>query len=170
MNAHNFRYCPKCGSPLTERERYGKLRPVCTGCDHTVFIDPKVAVVAFITQGDEVLLVKRTLDPGKGKWALPAGFVDADEDPRRAVERETLEETGLVVETDHLLELLYRPDADGLADIVIAYSAHVLGGELNANDDAEEVGWFNRSDLPETALVTTHLLIQRWLTGNLSVC
>ena len=169
MNARDTLYCPRCGTRLEAHERYGKLRPVCPGCDYTIFFDPKVAVVAFITQDDEVLLVKRTLDPGKGKWALPAGFVDPEEDPRRAVERETLEETGLVVETDQLLELLHRPDADGIADIVIAYSAHVLGGELHASDDAEEVGWFSRDHLPETALVTTHILIQRWLGGELSV-
>jgi 8-oxo-dGTP diphosphatase len=168
MNTHSIQYCPKCGNHLAERERYGKLRPVCPSCDHTVFFDPKVAVVAFVTRSDEVLLVKRTLDPGKGKWALPAGFVDPEEDPRRAVERETLEETGLVVETDQLLELLHRPDADGLADIVIAYSAHVLSGELHASDDAEEVGWFASSSLPETALVTTNILIQRWLDGGLN--
>jgi ADP-ribose pyrophosphatase YjhB (NUDIX family) len=54
---------------------------------------------------------------------LPAGRCDAEEDPRRAVERETLEETGLIVETVRLLDLLHRPDADGLADIVIAYSS-----------------------------------------------
>lgn len=166
----SFHYCPKCGSPLTERERHGKLRPVCTNCDHTIFFDPKVAVVAFVTQNDKVLLVKRTLDPGKGKWALPAGFIDPEEDPRRAVERETLEETGLVVEADQLLELLHRPDVDGLADIVIAYSAHVLDGELHASDDAEEVGWFASSNLPEIALVTTNILIQRWIGGSMSPC
>lgn len=168
MNTRNIQYCPRCGTQLGERERYGKLRPVCPKCNHTVFFDPKVAVVAFVTRGDEVLLVKRTLDPGKGKWALPAGFVDPEEDPRRAVERETLEETGLVVETDQLLDLLHRPDAHGLADIVIAYSVRILGGELLASDDAEEVGWFASTSLPDVALATTNILIQRWIKGDLS--
>jgi ADP-ribose pyrophosphatase YjhB (NUDIX family) len=168
MTARSIRHCPDCGSQLTERERYGKLRPVCPNCDHTIFFDPKVAVVAFVTHGNEVLLVKRMLDPGKGKWALPAGFVDPEEDPRRAAERETLEETGLEVETDQLLELLHRPDAEGLADIVIAYSARVVGGELHASDDADDVGWFASGNLPEIALVTTHLLIKRWLSGGLN--
>jgi ADP-ribose pyrophosphatase YjhB (NUDIX family) len=156
-----------CGTQLGQQERYGKLRPVCPNCNHTVFFDPKVAVVAFITQGDKVLLVKRVYDPGKGKWALPAGFIEPEEDPRRAAERETLEETGLIVETDYLLDLLHRPDADGLADLVIAYAAHVVGGSLTASDDAEAVEWFARDGLPEIALVTTQLLIQRWLEGSL---
>lgn len=149
------------------RERFGRLRPVCPNCDHTVFVDPKVAVVGFVTRGDELLLVKRASDPGKGGWALPAGFVEPDEDPRRALERELLEETGLHAITGELLELLHRPDADGAADIVIAFAMQVSGGVLLASDDAEEAGWFSRDKLPETALATTHLLIERWLQNSL---
>lgn len=156
-----------CGAPLETRERFGRLRPVCPSCGHTVFFDPKVAVVTFVTDGDCVLLVRRSADPGKGLWALPAGFVDADEDPRDAVARETLEETGLMVEVVRLLELLHRPDEQGLADIVVAYAARVTGGSLQAGDDAEAVAWFARDHLPEMALATTHLLIQRWLAGEL---
>jgi ADP-ribose pyrophosphatase YjhB (NUDIX family) len=166
MSERKANFCPRCGTQLVEQQRAGKLRPICPNCDHTVYFDPKVAVVAFVTRGEEVLLVKRALEPGKGKWALPAGFVDADEDPRRAVERETLEETGLVVITEHLLDVLHRPDADGLADIVIAYSVCVTGGTLQASDDAEETRWFSRHSLPEIALTTTSLLVQPWIKGS----
>lgn len=161
------RFCPLCGAALHEEARFGRLRPVCPACGHTVFFDPKVAVVTFVTDDDRVLLVRRSADPGKGLWALPAGFVDADEDPRAAAVRETREETGLVVTIVHLLELLHRPDAGGIADIVIAFAARVDGGTLCAGDDAEAVAWFPRAQLPEMALATTHLLIQRWLAGDL---
>ena len=156
-----------CGTALQVEERFGRLRPVCPACGHTVFFDPKVAVVTFVTDGDRVLLVQRGVDPGKGLWALPAGFVDADEDPRSAVVRETFEETGLSVQVSRLLELLHRPDTQGIADIVIAYTARVEGGELRAGDDAEAVAWFPRDQLPELALATTYLLIRRWLSGDL---
>lgn len=167
MTPRAAHYCPLCGTQLEQRERFGKLRPVCPNCDHTVFFDPKVAVVGFIVRGDTVLLVKRVHDPGKGKWALPAGFVEPEEDPRRAVEREMFEETGLIVETERLLDLIHRPDPNGLADIVIAYAIRVVGGDLCASDDAEEVGWFSKHELPEIALATTELLIQRWTEGSL---
>ena len=167
MSRRSIQFCPRCGIRLEQRERFGRLRPVCPNCDHTVFFDPKVAVVGLVARGDRVLLVKRTNDPGRGRWALPAGFMDADEDPRRAVERDIREETGLIVETEHLLELLHRPDADGQADLVIAYKMRAVGGELLASDDAEDAGWFAKDSLPDLALATTDLLIRRWRAGEL---
>jgi ADP-ribose pyrophosphatase YjhB (NUDIX family) len=160
-------FCAVCGTALETRERFGKLRPVCPNCGHTVFFEPKVAVVSFVTQGEHLLLVKRTNDPGRGKWALPAGFVEADEDPRAAAERETLEETGMVVRVVRLLDLLHRPDVDGAADIVVAYQAECSGGVLCAADDAEDAAWFARDALPEVALTTTQLLVRRWLENRL---
>jgi ADP-ribose pyrophosphatase YjhB (NUDIX family) len=158
-------FCPKCGSPLAAQERYGKMRPVCPACGHVVFFDPKVAVVVFVAQNGAVLLIKRGYDPGKGRWALPAGFVDAVEDPQEAARREVLEETGLEVTVDRLLDVLFRPDDDGLADIVLAYAARVTGGTLQADDDAEAAAWFPADALPDIALVTTIRLIERWLAG-----
>lgn len=160
-------FCPMCGAPLEHHERYGKLRPVCPHCDHTVFFDPKVAVVVFIARDDAVLMVKRSNDPGRGKWALPAGFIEPDEDPKDAAARETREETGLDIHIDALIDVLHRPDADGLADIIIAYSGHVVGGELAAHDDADDVAWFHCDDLPPVALATTEMMIQMWLDGSL---
>lgn len=160
-------YCPQCGTALETRERFGRPRPVCPSCDHTVFFDPKVAVVAFVTDGDRLLMVKRRNDPGKGMWSLPAGFVEMDEDPLIAAERETREETGLIVKAERLILLMHRPDADGLADIVIAYRAQVTGGTLAAADDAEDAGWFPRDTLPQIALASTKTLVQMWLAGEL---
>lgn len=159
-------YCPQCGAQLRLMERFGKMRPVCSRCDHTVFFDPKVAAVAFVEEDERVLLVKRANEPGKGRWALPAGFVDPEEDPRSAAERETLEETGIAVRAVGLMGVLHRPDADGLADIVIVYRAQVIGGVLCANDDADDVGWFSQDSLPEIALASTQLLIEHWRNGG----
>lgn len=164
MNRPPPRFCPQCGAPLTSRARFGRQRPVCTACDHTVFIDPKVAVVVLITRDEEVLLVQRANDPGRGKWALPAGFVDPDEDPRAAAIREAGEETGLEVEITSLIGLFHRPDEDGLADLVIAYSALPVGGSLRAGDDASAACWFSAAALDglATALATTERLLVWW--------
>ena len=75
-----IKYCPRCGTPVVQAERSGRQRPVCPNCGWIYFADPKVAVAALITQENEVLLVRRTVDPQRGLWALPAGYVDAGED------------------------------------------------------------------------------------------
>lgn len=157
-------YCPNCGHRLEWQQQHGRNRPVCPSCQHIVYFDPKVAVVAFILQDDRLLLVQRDIDPGKGKWALPAGFVEYDEAPLDAAIRETLEETGLHIEIDRLLEVFPKRD-DGLADIIIAYEGHVVGGTLQAADDAADARWFSADELPELVFYPSITLVGRWRDG-----
>jgi 8-oxo-dGTP diphosphatase len=160
-------FCPMCGTKLELRQRTGHMRPVCPNCDYTAYFDPKVAVVVFICQDDRVLLVKRAIDPMKGRWAMPAGFVEAGEDPQAAAQRESLEETSLVVQVDRLLDVFHTAGDGGAADIVIAYAATVIDGELKAEDDAEEVAWFSKDNLPEVVFLPTQRLAARWLAGEI---
>ena len=160
-------YCARCGSALIRKEAYGRERPVCPECNFVVFHDPKVAVLAFIEENEKVLLVKRAIDPGRGKWACPAGFVEHDEDPADAVIREVNEETGLIVWIEEILEIFPKKD-EGLADIVIAYRVSIEGGQIQAADDAEEVGWFGRDELPELVFYPSLTLVgKRWYNGEL---
>lgn len=159
-------FCPVCGEPLIRKQHEGRERPYCTACQSPIYFDPKVAVVVFIEQDDQVLLIKRAGDPGKGKWALPAGFVDHDEDPEAAAIRETLEETNLYVELDKLLAVFPKRD-NGLADIVIAYSASICNGEPRAGDDAAEVDWFTRENLPELVFYPSITLTTLWKNHEL---
>ncbi len=161
-------FCPICGAPTALYSRDGRERPVCTSadCGRTVYFDPKVAVVVWIRQGDTVLLVQRGMNPHKGSWALPAGFVEWNEAPEDAAKRETLEETGLLVDIDELLAVFPKKD-DGLADIVIAYSATIIGGDLHPDDDVVAVAWYTQATIPETAFYPSQTLIQWWKDGTL---
>ena len=159
-------YCHICGARLGERHSGGRVRPYCGACEQPIYFDPKVAVVVFIERGDAVLLVKRGMEPALGKWALPAGFVDHDEAPEAAAIRETLEETGLSARIVELLAVYPKRD-DGLADIVIAYRAEVVGGVAEAGDDAVDLGWFRRDDLPPLAFYPTRTLLGLWRDGKL---
>lgn len=102
-----------------------------------------------------------------GYWALPAGFMDHDENPENAARREVLEETNLNVEIDRLIELIHTPDDGGLADLVIVYAAHIVGGSLEARDDARKAAWFSRDSLPEVAFLPSQRIVGRWKNGDL---
>ena len=100
-----FRYCPRCGAPLAEGVRFGRPRPFCRYCGFIHFLDPKVAVGALVSDGQRVLLVRRSVPPRAGYWALPAGYMDGDELPEEALLREVAEETGLQVVISGLQEV-----------------------------------------------------------------
>jgi len=160
MSVYIADYCPACGH-ATE----GRLRPVCPSCGHIVYFDPKVAAITFIMQDDKVLLVQRGIEPGMGLWALPGGYVDYDEHPAEAAMRETYEETGLRIAVERVLDVFHHVKDGGV--ITIAFAAGLVGGELCAGDDAQQIGWFSKDDLPELVFTSTISLVSRWVTGEI---
>lgn len=156
----DFRYCPICASTLTSREQFGQVRPTCTNCGWVYFADPKVAAAALLQEADRILLVRRVNEPFRGRWTLPAGFVDQGEDPRLAAERECLEETGLRIRATDVLDVIAGREHDRGADFVIVYRAEIISGELLAGDDADRVEWFDRADLPPLAFRATQVVMQ----------
>ncbi len=154
-----IRFCPDCGYLVEDRMVYGKMRRVCPRCGYIHFTDPKVGAVTLVDQDGKILLVKRGVEPERGKWALPGGYVDRGEDPIQAAIRETAEETGLHVEITGLLEVTFPPRQV----IVISYAARVIDGTLGAADDVDDVRWFAPDDLPELAFESTQRLVNRWI-------
>ncbi len=139
----------------------GEKRPVCPACDWVHYADPKVAAGVLILRGREVLLVRRVMEPHLGAWSIPAGFVNAFEDPASAALRECTEETGLIVEVDELFDMITGREHLRGADIFLVYRAHVLRGILAAADDADEVGWFSLDALPTLAFESTQKTLSK---------
>ncbi len=139
----------------------GEKRPACPSCGWVHYEDPKVAAGVLILRGREVLLVRRTLDPFIGQWSIPAGFVNAFEDPAVAALRECKEETGLNAELDGLFDLLTGREHIRGSDIFLIYRAHVLSGTLQAADDADQVGWFSLDELPPLAFESTRKVLAK---------
>jgi ADP-ribose pyrophosphatase YjhB (NUDIX family) len=152
-------FCPRCGAQLGLQDRFGARRPVCPACDWIYFPDPKVAAAGLVEQDGKVLLVRRANDPMRGLWTLPAGFVDAGEDPAGTVVRECLEETGLQVEVTGLLEIIAGQEHPRGAHFVIVYRARLLGGRLQAADDVDAAAFFPREALPELAFASTRRVL-----------
>ena len=154
-----IKFCPRCGTTVRREERFGKIHPVCPQCDWIHFNDPKVAAAVLVEQDGRVLLVRRVNEPDRGLWTLPAGFVDAGEDPSRAAERECFEETGLSVRVTRVLDVIAGREHERGADFVIVYQAQVLSGTLSPSDDADAVEWFAYDKLPPLAFTATQKVL-----------
>ncbi|MGD0612958.1 MAG: NUDIX hydrolase [Anaerolineales bacterium] len=159
--SEEINYCPRCGSRLTRQERLSALRPVCPVCEWIYFPDPKVAAAVLVEREGRILLVRRVNEPYRGDWSLPAGFVDAGEDPARAAERECLEETHLQVQVTNLMDIVAGREHARGADFVIYYRAEIIAGDLQAGDDADAAGFFDPSDLPPLAFKATREFLKK---------
>ena len=161
-----FAYCPRCAAALETRPVDGRPRRVCPACGYVHFTDPKVGVGVLVVEAGRLLLVRRAIEPERGKWSLPAGFLDQGEDPRATAARETLEETGLVVVVGELVDVFYNPPGRGGASIFLLYRAQLAGGppagqSARAGDDADAAGFFDLDALPELAFASTRAAIAR---------
>jgi ADP-ribose pyrophosphatase YjhB (NUDIX family) len=133
-----------------------KPRRVCPQCHHIHFTDPKVGVGVLIHEdGGRVLLVRRGVPPERGKWSIPAGFLDQGENPQATAAREVREETGLEVTIERVLDVYHNPPGQGGASIFILYEGRRVGGRLQAGDDADEAAFFALNALPELAFPST---------------
>jgi ADP-ribose pyrophosphatase YjhB (NUDIX family) len=159
-----FTYCPRCGAPLAEGTAFGRRRRLCRYCGFIHFREPKVAVAALVSDGGRVLLVRRAVIPRLGYWALPAGYMDADELPAESVAREVAEETGLTVRVLGLLDVAPLADKEGAHGILMVYRAEPIRGKLAAQDDVSEARWFAPAEIPwnELAFESTGRFLREW--------
>ena len=144
----NIKYCPHCGGRLEKRYLEGKRRYYCPSCDRVIYQNPVpvVLAVAYNNKG-EILLVKRRVEPEKGKWSLVAGFLEMDESPEKGVLRELREEAGLAGKLEKLLNV-YSQDSKRYGSIIaIAYIVKV-DGTPTPGDDAEDARFFKTEDIP----------------------
>tara|TARA_B100000530_G_scaffold270759_1_gene183458 strand:- start:6102 stop:6485 length:384 start_codon:yes stop_codon:yes gene_type:complete len=123
------------------------------------FIDPKVVTGVLFTINSEVVLVQRNLEPQRGKWTFPAGFVDRGEKVENAAIREVFEETGFIVELDKLVGV-YSQEDDPI--ILIVYSGHIVGGERTDNSEVQSIQTFALDKLPVLAFDRDRKIIQDW--------
>lgn len=140
----------------------GRDREVCPACGFIFYRNPLPAVGVVVALDDAVVLVRRRYAPQVGHWALPAGYMELGESAEEAAIRECHEETGLLVQIDHLLGV-YSFGNREQSGIIIIYAATAVGGTLQANDDALEAAAFAVDALPEPFAFRSHLqAIERW--------
>jgi ADP-ribose pyrophosphatase YjhB (NUDIX family) len=150
-----------CATPLEIKEVLGELRPVCPNCGFVQYDDPKVAAGVLLIVDRRVLLVRRVMDPYAGQWSIPAGFVNAFEDPLLAAARECREETGLEATGLAFFDLFTGREHPRGSDILLVYTAKAAGGTLRAADDADQAAWFSLDALPTLAFHSTQALLNK---------
>ena len=110
---------------------------------------------------DRLLLVRRTMEPGRGRWALPGGYLDIGEDPRLAAMREAAEEACVDVRVGPVIDVFANPPDEGGA-VFVLYAATWVAGEPAPGDDADAAAFFSRGDLPALAFRSTAHVVEHW--------
>ena len=146
--SHAYQFCPRCGGALERRllKPTEPERPVCTRCGFIFYLDPKIAVGTIIaTSSGRLVLVRRAIEPGYGKWVFPGGYVDRGEEITLAALREAKEEAGLDVKLDHLINIYSYA---GRSPVIVVYAATMVSGELATDDEGLEIRLFDADEIP----------------------
>ena len=126
--SRTLNHCSNCGTRLRAEtpETEHRERAVCPSCGFIAYVNPRLVVTTIpVTDSGEAVLLRRGIEPGRGAWAQPGGFLEVDETVAEAAVRETLEETGLLVEPGEIVGLYSRLEA---AVVVVVFEARIVGG------------------------------------------
>ncbi|NQT25215.1 NUDIX domain-containing protein [candidate division KSB1 bacterium] len=142
-------HCLQCSKPLSPKKEDGFDRWVCESCGWTYYNNPRPCVTAVIGQEGKVLLASRAMEPAKGKWDLPGGFIEPGEHPECALAREICEELQCGLKSTDLLG--FYPDMYGLEEIPIlniAFCCQTEGKIVPCKKEFSEIRWFGLDELP----------------------
>jgi ADP-ribose pyrophosphatase YjhB (NUDIX family) len=120
-------------------------RLVCGSCGFISYENPKVVVGAVCTWGERVLLCKRAIEPRKGYWTLPAGYLEARESTADGAAREAWEEAYARIEIDALLAVYSIPR---ISQVQVIYRARLANPDVAAGPESEAVGLFTWDEIP----------------------
>jgi 8-oxo-dGTP diphosphatase len=156
-------FCPYCGTRLTEKICEGSPRLFCEHCDEPIYENPIPASCLVVVDNiNRVLLVKRSVEPKKGFWCLPGGFMELGESPEKAALRELEEETGLSGRIEMLLGVSSNPSAQYHTVLMVGYLIRQYTGTLIAGDDADDAAYFHYDELPEIAFESHERFIRMY--------
>ncbi|MBI3961667.1 MAG: NUDIX hydrolase [Deinococcus sp.] len=156
-------HCPHCSGTLESRivTVGDRERLVCSQCGFVFYLGPKLAAGTLPTIDGRVVLARRAVEPGYGKWTYPGGYVERFETVPDAAKRETGEEVNLDVALEGILGVYSYPTS---LIVVVVYLARAVGGQFSAGHETLEVCSFAPSEIPweELAFSSTRDAILDW--------
>ena len=147
-----MKFCSACGSPeLAFRVPPEDTLPrhVCGTCGVIHYQNPKIVVGCLPEWQGRVLLCKRAIEPRRGLWTLPAGFLENGETLGAGALRETLEEAGADVELDALYAIISLPQ---ISQVYMMFRAHLRAHDFCAGTESLEVRLFDEAEIPWEAI------------------
>jgi 8-oxo-dGTP diphosphatase len=166
LSPSTIRFCPLCGAPLAREPVPPDQREhaVCSRCRFVFYLNPKLVGATIPEQDGRVLLTRRSIDPGRGLWTYPGGFVDYGETVTDAAVRETFEETGLKVDLTGLLNVYTYPGAP----VIVVYRASVVGGTLTTCSENDRLEWVRPDEIPWPVLAfqSTREALREWMGAH----
>lgn len=142
-----MKYCSLCGAPVELRipPDDNRKRHVCTVCGEVHYQNPKLIIGAIPEWQDQILLCRRAIEPRRGLWTLPAGFMENGESTVEAAARETLEEANAQVSIGELYSMYNLPYIN---QVHLLFRARLLNLDFSPGAESLEVRLFSEEDIP----------------------
>lgn len=142
-----MKFCSECGHPVSQRVPEGddRLRFICDHCQTIHYQNPQIVVGCLPVYGRQVLLCRRAIEPRRGYWTLPAGFMENGETTLEGACRETWEEARARVENEVLYRLFDLPQIN---QVYMFYRAEMPAAEFAPGSESLEVRLFEEAEIP----------------------
>lgn len=168
MYSRTIQHCRACGAAVVQRvpdDGDTRVRAVCPACGTIHYVNPLLVVGTVPYLGDKVLLCKRAIEPRRGKWTLPAGFMEMDETMAQGAARETAEEAGAEVEMGAFFSAMSIPR---VGQVHVFYLARLQHDRFNPGAESLEARLFDESDLPwdDLAFTTVRETLRRFFADR----
>jgi ADP-ribose pyrophosphatase YjhB (NUDIX family) len=162
-----MKYCPTCGHPVGFLIPPGDNRPraVCGHCGTIHYQNPRVVVGCVPEWAGRILLCRRAIEPRRGYWTTPAGFLENGESLQAGAARESLEEACARVEIGSLLSVVNVLHAH---QVHVQFRARLLAPEFDNGEESIEVGLFEERDIPwaDIAFRSIHFSLQHYIADR----
>lgn len=162
-----MKFCPHCGSLLRQGIPEGddRLRHICDACETIHYQNPKLIAGCIPVWEGRILLCKRAIEPRKGFWTLPAGFMELGETIAQAAEREAHEEANVEVAIGDIFTIFNLPH---ISQVYVFFRAEMLSEKFSSGAESLETRLFDEDEIPwqDISFETVHRSLQFFLADR----